>query len=223
MLLFLKSIFSEHTLNLLSAGAFWLTLITFLVALLRWRLFSGTQRNIAFVVGLTLLNHSLTWFLMSIKESNLWVYHLFVPSLFILMTRIYSQELREMFSRRVFDTITLVFVLLAIVNALFFQGVSVLNPNIIRLMDLVFVGYGVLYFYSMINSIEGPSQARSSMIWFNSGVITYYSGTLILFLLVDTILIDEEGVLIASWVLNAIFNLFLLTSYGIALCLKVHK
>ena len=86
-----------------------------------------------------------------------------------------------------------------------------LNSNMIKVLGLVSVGFSIAYFYRAIKE-QAETSLKDPMVWFNLGVLMYYSGTLILFLVIDSVVANDNELLIASWVLNALFNVVLVPS-----------
>lgn len=220
MFLFLNTFFSTETFEGLLNVASGMILLLQLIVVIRWKQFDPVQRLISVIVILTFLNEGTTWLLLHLDENNLWVYHFYTPMTFIVMGLVYGRVLKPLVNIRVIYLGILLFVIFGIINSLFIQNLIEFNSNAVRLSSILYVVFSILYFFRLLRFPMDISLTKVPMFWLNTGVLVYYSGTLILFLVVDSVISRESDLFIASWVLNALFNIVLLGFYSIALCLK---
>uniref|UniRef100_UPI0040487971 hypothetical protein n=3 Tax=Roseivirga sp. TaxID=1964215 RepID=UPI0040487971 len=215
-----SSAFSLELLELLSDLAFVVNVALALFAIVKWKKLVRNQKMISLIVFLTLVNHTLTWILMSWEIDNNWVFHFYTPLLFLMMTLIYSSLLSELISPWIFKYSIWAFLTFSVINGLFIQSIKSFNSNTVSVSTLLFVVYSLTFFYRLIRFPAKNDLRKNPMIWFNVGVLTYYTGTLMLFFVVDSLIKESSELTIAAWVLNAAFNLILLCSYGLSLYLK---
>ena len=190
-----------------------------LLGILFWRRLIETQKLIFYITVLTAINHTLTS-LIKHSGSNVWVYHLYVPALFYLTWKIYSKELRKLFPPLVSKVILILVLAFCAFNTAFLQNLGVSPTNSIFVLSAVFIFWCVGYFYSLLQETELKPLEKLPIFWFNAGVLLYYSSTVILFLLVFNFLEDQTETKYIALILNAIFNLVLVTSYIISLWVK---
>ena len=220
MFLILNTFFSTETFEVLLNVASAMIFLLQLIIVIRWRQFDRLQKLISFIVILTFLNEGTTWLLVYFGEDNLWIYHFYTPITFIFMGLVYSRVLKPVIKVRLIYLGILLFVIFAVINSLFIQDLSEFNSNTVRLSSIFYIVFSILYFFRLLKFPMNISLSKVPMFWLNTGVLVYYSGTLILFLVVDSVISDESDLFIASWILNALFNIVLLGFYSVALCLK---
>lgn len=98
-----------------------------------------------------------------------------------------------------------------------------LNSNITTTASLIYIAIGIKYFSKLLKEVKYQKLEKNPLFWFSAGIILYYSGTLILFLLSNQVSTNPEEytlyyeIALAGWGLNSIFNMVLNTAYSIAL------
>lgn len=179
------------------------------------------QRLIWLFVIATFVNDSLALLLKVLHRTNLWVYHFFVPVSFIIILGVYAYHLSEtQFMKRVFRWVIIIFVLLAVFNTIWLQGLYSFNSNMISLSSLIYMILAIAYFYQLIKTREQERLDKVPMVWFNTGILLYHSGSLILFLFVNNMIDGAPELLISSWWLNAVLYVMLIIFNAIALWVK---
>jgi hypothetical protein len=187
------------------------------IGLYRIRGLDFIQRQVLVLVSIALVNEVLATYLRFQGTNNLWVFHLFVPISFFFMLRIYKEVLKHYYSWHFFNFILFFFIIFSLVNSFFIQSIWVFNSNAISLSSAVYIVFSVLYFYQLLRNPASEGLEKSPMFWLNTGVLIYYSSTLILFLLVNY-LIPEDPKLYASLLgLNIFFNIIINIFYTVVL------
>jgi len=192
-------------------------LIPISIGYFRIRALDFIQRQVLILVSVALANEVLATYLRFQGINNLWVFHLFVPVSFFFMMRIYREALKESYPKGLFTLILILFLIFCVINSFFIQSITVFNSNAISLSWVVYIIFSVLFFYQLLKSPASEGLERNPMFWLNTGVLIYYSSTLILFLLVN-FLIPEDPKLYASLLgLNILFNIINNIFYSVVL------
>ena len=95
----------------------------------------------------------------------------------------------------------------------------------ISIASAVYMILSIMFFLKLLNIGSESSRYDLPAIWFNVGTLLYFSATFTLFVVVDKIVAgksieDQSNILIAAWVLNAVFYGVFNVCNSIALCLK---
>ena len=115
----------------------------------------------------------------------------------------------------------------ALLNALLLQPFTSYNSNLLVTVSIILLLLALSYFNRLIREVKYHKLERDPMFWLSAGIIMYYSGTLVLFFLSNQVSVSDDPnadlLFLASWGLNSIFNLMLITSYTITLWVKAVK
>lgn len=199
--------------------------IPLIVGLILFKRLNRSQRLLLGLVITSSITEILANLLISLKSSNLPVYNTYTLVNLNLIFCIYLSKFNK--GSRHYLTGYLIFCnLFAIVNVLFFQPITSYNSNLLVLVSITFLLLALNYFYRLLKEVKYQRLERNPLFWLSSGIVLYYSGTLVLFFLSNQISQADPGsqqLILASWGLNSIFNLILVTSYTITLWVKPTK
>lgn len=207
-------------LNVLTKSSYFILYVILIIGLIRFRKLGQIQVIIFFLCLLLLVNDSITLLLKSRGEQNVWVYHLFVPIGFVLMFKIYSLAIEK--GRKVFKYISFLFLAFSLLNSVFFQKPPQFNSNAVIMASFAYILISIYFFFISIKSQIETEDDKSTMIWFNTGVLLSYSGTFVLFLFSEKILLLKVSseLLLAGWVLNTILYILFEVFCLISLCMS---
>ncbi|MBO3698070.1 hypothetical protein [Roseivirga sp. E12] len=154
------------------------------------------------------------------EPNNLPVYHVLVILLFFLFNRLYKHILKDTIKGEVFDVLMVLFTVFAILNSLWLQPLNTFNSNTIVTASIIYVFLSLIHFRQFLQlSILKPLSGDWTF-WLSAGLLLYHSGSLMLFFFVNYVESVPKEVVTASWLLNALFNVFLNGFYTIALWKK---
>lgn len=218
----MDQIFNEATRQLLVNIYSVYVYLPVLLGLFLLKRLNSAQKLILYVASLTAINHAISQVVYRFTEdhNNTWVYHIYVPILFWLTWRIYRDELKSVFSDMFFKILLTVCILFFLANSLFIQELKISPTNGIFVLSGVFIFWGFSYFYSLLKQTKFKSLEREPVFWFTTGVLMYYSSTILIFLLVFNYLEEKAAATYIAVIMNAFFNLVLVTSYLISLWVK---
>lgn len=154
--------------------------------------------------------------------NNLAVYNSYALVNFNLLFLLYYYQFGSK-TKKFMVFVQILFNILAVLNTLFLQKISIFNSNLTTSAALVLIACALAYFYKLLKEIKYQKLEKNPLFWINSGVILYYSGSLILFLLGNVLAYPSLEVALAAWGLNSFFNLLLNTAYSIALWIRSTK
>jgi len=199
--------------------------IPLLIGVIKVHRLNYEQKLVLVIVLIALVNELLATYLRMRGVNNLWVYHLFVPCTFLVILRIYKKVFEQVISRWVFNATSISFLLFAAFNSLFIQPLDVFNSNTITVSSVLYILLSITYFHQLLRNTAHLALERTPMFWLNTGVLIYYSGTLLLYVLVNYVagLGETAKVSISLWALNIVFNIILNIFYALALWVSPQK
>lgn len=208
--------FSEVTLYL----GYALLGISLLIGCLRFRRLSNDQFTLWLLVVFAAVTELISRVLWSFKVSNLFLYHIYCVAEFSLLIILYRRNLKGLIHPHFFTSLIAAFILFAVVNTLFFQNLRQFNSNVMFVECLVLIILSILYFFKELRDLEHRNLEKVPMFWINASVITYFSGTLVLFYAVNDLIpvpLKDQGIV---WGVHALFNIFHYGLYSVALGIK---
>lgn len=221
----MSEIFNESARVFLVTLYTWYVFVPVVLGFFFYKRLNKVQRLVFYITILTAANHHLSRVVSNLADdgNNAWVFHIYVPILFWLTWRAYREELKEIYSKRFFEIILVLCLSFFVVNSFFIQNLRVVPTNGIFVISGIFIYWGFSYFYSLLNQSQFKSLEREPVFWLTTGVLMYYSSTVLIFLLVFSYLQDNTEATSIALVLNAFFNLILVTTYLISLWVKPPK
>ncbi|OEJ99921.1 hypothetical protein [Roseivirga misakiensis] len=189
------------------------------IPVLRWDRFTAIQRTIARVVIVVVIHDYLAK-LSGAMGIDLWLTHFYVPIHFLAVTEVYKRVLRKLYKQRYFQYLQVGFLVFSVVNSLFIQEEGVFTSNAIVISYGTFIFLSLSSFYQLLKYPEGPFPERNPIVWFNMGVLLYYSGALLLFVFINDLIDSPEFIENNYWNLNTALNIILMSFYAIGLCVR---
>ena len=200
-------------------------LIPVFIGFIRFKRLSPLQRFLVVIVSLSFLVDTAGGILLNNRTNNLPLYNAYALVNFNLLWFLYQKEIPKLKNRIIWGS-QIAINLFAFVNVWFIQYILSFNSNLILLCSISFIVLACYSFYQLLIEIKFTRLEKNPIFWINSGVIVYYSSTLILFLLSNQINDADTNAYnlhLASWGLNSFFNVLLNTAYSIALWVKATK
>lgn len=148
--------------------------ITLLIGVVRLKKCTAPFKFLTLLIFYTLLSEILTRvFAVTIKNSSP-VYQIFIPVQFFFVTMIYGLFFNKKYEF-FFSWSPVFFLILCIINTLFFQKITAIPSNVILISNLAFVLYSLLFFRVMLNSAINQNIFKQSIFWFNSAVLILFT------------------------------------------------
>lgn len=91
---------------------------------------------------------------------------------------------------------------------------------IFSIENIIIIPFCVLYFYEQINKPDTYFIYLSKSFWIILGIIIYMTGTLFVFIYIDSLPLEEQD---KYWIINLIFNTIKNILFAIGICIKQPK
>lgn len=143
-----------------------------------------------------------------VASNNMLLLHLYTPLGFALLVWFYRQVLAEYVRPVVGWMLTLLFVLFAIFNSVYLEGISVMNANALVVQAAMWIGFSLAAFYALWFSIGSAvsSVPYQAFYWINSGVFIYYTTSLVLFWNANSLWAYSRALNQYSWAVHALVS-----------------
>ena len=139
--------------------------------------------------------------------NNLPLLHIYVLAEFILFSYFYKSIIRK---PSAFQSVYWYFVvggsILIVLNSIFLQSIFDFNTIAKTFVQISIIGYAVVYFYNLVEDPAFSPTTSKSLRLVNSAVITYYSGSLFIFMF-NGISFESENSNIVFWIFNSLLNI----------------
>ena len=120
------------------------------------------------------------WFL---QKNNMPLLHVYVPLGFILLAWFYQVVLQSLINKIIIVVVAVFFLCFSIINSIFFEHPFVFNSNALTAESILLIIFSIFTFIVLLNQ-QLPSVTptkNQSLGWINSGILIYFSSTLLLF------------------------------------------
>ena len=152
------------------------------------------------------------------EMNNLPLLHLNTLIEFFLFSVFYKYLLIDLdwFRKNIWGFIVVV-CLMIIGNSIFFESIYTFNINSKTLVQIILIGYSVLYIYSYSIKLENVNPEKQAIRLINAAVLIYYASSLFIFLFGNVFLKNDIKMHQGFWVVNAGLNLIfqLIILFGI--------
>lgn len=192
-------------------------IVSFLIGVFRFVSLSNDQRLLLILICLTIFVELVARALWKIYMNNLFLYHFYSVIEFFLLATLYKKHLEGLLKPIWMNILIAVFVVFAVLNTLFFQGLAQFNSNVTFIECLLLIALSLLYFYKLLHDMEYRALERNPMFWVNISVLTYFSGALVLFHVANDLIPEPLKVRGAVWGVHALFNVVHYILYAMAL------
>lgn len=187
------------------------------ISIIRYKYLKNELKSVWYFILLGTFFEILSRTLMYFKVQNtLPTLHLYTLLEFIVIGSFYQQFFGSFFSKNLLPIIISGFVILAIINALFIQGLYNFNTYASGLEGILVIGLSLLCFYKMLIELDTRSPTKQPTFWINSGFLFYFAGNLFIFILSNFIKGDNY-LLSLAWGMHAFLMVILHLFIGIGL------
>lgn len=149
---------------------------TALIGLVRLSKLSTSSKVMLLLVVITTLSEGIARYLLSIKASNLPVYHVFGPIEASLIIWAFAKEFRQ---KSLLYLIGIVW-LFSIANSLFFESFYTFNSHFFVAEVVLVVCLSVFYFYKLLNQNILYRFAEYPMFWVSTGLLIFFLTNLVM-------------------------------------------
>lgn len=177
------------------------------------------QKLIFLLVIISFLGEAIGGILAKAKINNLAIFHLFTVLQFLALVLIMRKGLTPFLSKKVFRYISLGFVLFALLDAFWLNGINNFNNYSRPISSILVLCFALLFFYKTLKELQIRNLESVPLFWLSIGILIYHSGSLFIFLFTNYVK-SSTAALYTIWGIHAIFNIILNISYSIALWVK---
>ncbi len=196
-------------------------LVPLVIGFLRKKLLNREQKLLLLLASISLLSEISAFILdFHFSLNNLLIYNCYNIIWFIILILIYRKVLRYYFFPHLHIFLIGGFLLFAVGNMMLLQPPSAFNTNSIGLALSIFMILSLLFFHKDLTSNVNLTMKNRPLLWLNTGIFLYSSGTLLLFLFINQIIESGSEIMIWLWGLNAFLNILLNAFYAMALGIK---
>lgn len=139
-----------------------------IIGLIRWHKLQQAARWGVGLLLVTLFSELTAMFVSKHSQSNLWVYHIFIPIQFILVTYSYWLELRLGFMK----IIIWIFPMASVLVSLLGQN-SKLPSYAITLSSILYILWGLLFFRELLIQFNKDSVFSYPLFWISLGWLQF--------------------------------------------------
>lgn len=174
-----------------------------------WSKLSAPFRALGYFIAWNLTIEILSRVFQQIEVNNLPLLHIYTLGEFLLISNFFIRLPPIQSLPKPVKLGFLFFVsLLIILNSIFLQPIFGYNSYAKSLGQLIIISYSVSYFYHRSNHFEEQvNQETKSLNLINAAILTYYSGTLFIFMFSDFFFSQGSVLPNGFWVFNSILNL----------------
>ncbi|HYF33351.1 MAG TPA: hypothetical protein VD993_19635 [Chitinophagaceae bacterium] len=194
------------------------TLPAIIIGLVKFRTFPVALKVITIhvlIAGLVDLAGTLLW---HYRINNLFLLHIYTIEECGLILLFYSYLLSDTVPRRIFLYVFLGFMVFSIANSIFLQPLTRNNTYARSIEAAIIICCAVLFFYKMLSESRLKAPGQSPYFWINTGLLIYFSGSLVLFTLSNYIRGPQYRQLrLDIWTLHAFFAILLYLFIAIGL------
>ncbi len=181
-------------------------LITIILFVSRFEHFSKSLYIFTGFIAFSFIITSISLFMWHNHANNLPLLHLYTFGEFLLLSWFYREIIgRPRFSTIKFNIFIGVVAALIILNSIFIQPLEEFNTYAKTLVQVVLIGYSILYFYYLTNQEDNEVVEQKSLRLINSALIVYYSGSLFIFMFSNYFIENDDNLIF--WVFNSLLNL----------------
>ena len=190
------------------------------IGMVRFKKLSNTQRLLFWLILATVITETVSEVLWRKEMNNFPVFHFYAIIEFSLIFTIYYRALYPSFSNKFLYWTLGGFLGFAIFNALFLQSLFTANSNVTTLSSVILVVLSLLYFYKTLKDSKLIHLEKSIMFWVSTGVLIYFSSSLVLFTFGNLLVSESISDTMSIWVVHVCFNIFYYSLLSIALWVR---
>jgi len=187
------------------ALAFVTILMPLFAGIARYRTLTTELRGLVWFCGISFVLDGASSVIWLYNTSNLWIGHLHTILEFMVLANLYRLTLKGFAPRQLLPLVMIGFALLAIVNTVLVQQLSLNNSYIKILEALLLIALAMAWFYKAATELTVQHMEREAMFWISCGMLLYFAGNLFVFLFSNQILHYSAELGVRLWFIHAVF------------------
>ncbi len=193
-------------------------IIPIIPAIIRYRALSNELKCIAWYLFVAAFTSIINTMLSRNNINNMPVMHFYTMLEFSILALFYKQLLQGI--SKFISALIPFFILLCIANVIFFQNILTFNTYTKSVEAILIIFFSIAYFKNMLDATGSEIKWAGPLVYINSGLLFYFSGSFILFV-IQNILIQNKDLVSIMWSIHA--TILLLLYILIAVALWKHK
>ncbi|MEO6302856.1 MAG: hypothetical protein ABIP51_06765 [Bacteroidia bacterium] len=138
---------------------------------------------------------------------NQYILHYYTVGEFALISLFYSLFFKQYFKPLLINLLIPVFLLTAYIDSRV-NGLNTVNNFSAAIESIVIISYSMFLFYYMLKNLIFENLFIAPVFWFNTGILFYFSGNLILFVFSAHIANNNTNQYMILWaIIHTFFNL----------------
>lgn len=194
--------------------------LALVIGCVRWRFLSGSQRLLLVLVLVTGLVEGAAEIFWRQGSNNLALFHGFAIVEFGLLGLIYRARLANLIPKHWLTFIIVLFSGFAVLNTVLWQPITTFNTNATTVSSFLLIGFALTYFYKMLRDMAYTKPERNPWLWFNIGVLIYYSSSFLLFTFGNRLIAQDAEVASVVYTVHAFFHILQYLFYSLALWIR---
>lgn len=158
--------------------------------------------------------------LATFEINNMPTFHIFAVVQFALLSLFFRLLIKPLWIKWVIEVNILYFVLYAIVNAIFVEGIYEFNSYVATAEAILLLVYSVVFLAQMLRNMPVDKVERSFSFWIVSGTLFYFAGNFFLFMLANFLIQSEAHSLADYWDIHSANLILYYAAFTIALFQK---
>jgi len=180
------------------------TLLPFLVGVPFFKRLPTPAKLMVWLSLIIFVSGAWSAYLWAHSQNNLFIGHIYTVVQFIIIVRIYQLTYQYKYNTRWLSWLMVGFALLAVLNALFLEPLSLHNTLARAVSGGILVFLSLVFFFQTMAQPKTYRAERLPMFWFSSGVFLYFFCTLLI-LATPNILLQFRSLSIPLWIVHNIF------------------
>jgi len=191
------------------------TLLSVVIGVIKVRSLHAEGRALFYFACASGLSELVIFFLRQMNMKNWYVARMYNVAEFTLISLFYIQVFAG--SKIAFWQKILIFVFLAVAAVdLYINGINSMDDLSLTIESIILMVYAILAFFRLIQNPVYENILATPLFWFNTGILTYFSGNLFLFIFSNYIQSHFAKVSPALWGIHSMLNItfYILISVG---------
>lgn len=174
-------------------------LFSAIITLIRRPYLRDSLQFVGLFVGLAVLGELVSYVTGRLLHMrNLHILHVYTILEFNIIALFYWAFFGTFYLRLLVPGIMVGFTVLAILNSLFLQSLSVYNTYARGLEAVLIIGMAVLCYYKILTELSTKRLDKDPVFWINTGFLLYFAGSLFFLILSNALLVKSDRTLILT-------------------------
>lgn len=185
----------------------WIGVLPLFIGLVNFKKLSPSLKIILYSCAMYVVVERVLFYFWQNHFNNIPFFHIFTAVEFILFTYFFRQELKSIINPKLFDSISIIFVLFTIINAIYFQSIFKLNSYAKTLESFFFIVFALISYYSLLYKNTSKNLNYNSLFWVSCAVLIYSAGSLILIIVAEFIDANYPDISKMNWAFHSFLNI----------------